>query len=165
MSNLFHSGAQAVRKSSAVILVYLVFVAMLIISIGIGIEDYTTSLRGYAALPTAKANDWVIPLVALIPQVGQIGFGYVFMANTTKRWGLLIALLLHAVDVTTDVMFKRGAGGAAVTLLAFAESEIIYTLGSEVMMITAIGMLMELLPDVLREVGELARKLLDRDDE
>jgi len=142
-----------------VIPLYLVFVVMFIISCALMVEDYTTSRLGYALLPTQKANEWVIPLVALLPQVGQVGFGYVFATDTNKRWSLIIAVMLWVTDVFTDVFFKAYGGTAAIYGVATAESIIIYSLGSEVMMATSVGMLILLTPAFFEQLGKLFRSL------
>ena len=73
MTNLFKSAARNIERSPFIIVITLVFVVLLIISLGLSYESFTTTMRGYQMLPTSKINPWIIPLVALLPQVGQVG--------------------------------------------------------------------------------------------
>jgi len=153
MTNLFRDAAKRIEASPFIIPIAGVFVLMFIVSIGIAIEDYSTTLEGYRLIPTAKVNDWVLPLVALLPQIGQIGFTYLFATDTKKRWAILIAFSLHVVDVFTDMNFKASGQGLDVWLIALVESEVIFTLGSELMMMASFGMLVRILPAAIVQIG------------
>ena len=159
MSNLFKRTSETIKKSPMVIPLFLVFVVMFIVAIGVNIEDYSTSRLGYMEIPTRKANDWVIWLVALIPQVGQIGFSYLFAADTNKRWAAITAFSLHFVDVATDMVYKAFPYTPISVISAFIESEVIYTLGSEIMLVTSFGMVVALFPDFICELGNLMTKI------
>ena len=161
MSNLFKSAAQRALASPFVIVITLVFAALLVISIGLSIEDYMTSLRGYELLPTTKANAWVLPLVALLPQVGQIAFMYGFAQDTRRRWSLLVTGGLPFFDVLTDVYFKAHGQALWVWVIALIESEALYTLGSEMALVFALGMLMELMPHTIAQSGRLLHALFN----
>src|SRR3990172_809632 len=126
VSDVFHRAAKRIENSSFVIPIFGVFVIMLVVGVGIFIEDYSTSLAGYQQLPTRKVNEWVIGLVALLPQIGQIGFMYVFATDTNKRWAILITAGLHLVDVATDVIYKASGLGFEAWAVALVESEIVY---------------------------------------
>ena len=162
MSDVFHRAAKRIENSSFVIPIFGVFVIMLVVGVGIFIEDYSTSLAGYQQLPTRKVNEWVIGLVALLPQVGQIGFMYVFAADTNKRWSILVAAGLHLVDVATDVIYKASGLGFEAWVVALVESEIVYTLGSEIMIVTSLGMIIRLFPAFIEQIGELFNKIIGR---
>ena len=162
MSNIFRNSGNALRGSHYIIPAYVVFVLMLIIGVALGIEDYSTSRLGYEMFPTAKANDWVIPIVALVPQVGQVGFALVFMFDTRKRWSAAISGALFIADVMTDIWFKTGGMklGPITLLFAVPETITLYTLGSEIMLTVAFGMVLELFPDFAKKIGELFERLL-----
>jgi hypothetical protein len=161
MANLFKGASDKVRSSPFVIPMFIVFVVMFAISIGVNIEDYTTSRLGYIEIPTRKANDWVIWLVAAIPQIGQIGFAYIFASDTNKRWSALIAASLHFVDVVTDVAYKAVPYSAVTVIASVIESELIYTLGSEIMLVASFGMIIALAPDFMRQFGNLMTRLFE----
>lgn len=138
----------------------LLFLVMFGVSCALMYEDYSTSLAGYRALPTNKVNDWVIPMVAMLPQIGQVGFSYVFLTDTAKQWAGLIAGLLWIVDVATDIYYKSYGMGLAVAGIATIETITIYSIGSELMMVTSIGMLAILLPRQFANIGKSAGKMI-----
>jgi len=153
MAQIFKQSAQAVRKSAFIIPITMVFIFMLVIAGGLFIEDYSTSYLGYAAIPTHKANIWVIYLVALVPQIAQIGFGYIFIDDTRKVWASLIVVAAHFVDASTDIFYKGSGLQVGWWFVAILETELIYTLFSEIMFLAAFGMLIELMPDFIKQTG------------
>lgn len=159
----FGKAAERVKDSPYIIPITIVFFIMFVTSIVTSIEDYTTSYRGYMALPTRKANAFVIYFVALIPQIGQIGFSYAWgrEALNSKAMALLslgIALGLHSIDVITDMVYKALGQGPLVWVIAFFESELLYTLGSEVMITVSFGMLVALVPEFIAQIILLKKK-------
>lgn len=154
MTNLFRDAARRIEASPFIIPITFVFAVMFVVAFGIAIEDYSTTLEGYRLVPTAKVNDWILPLVALLPQVGQIGFAYLFATDTNKRWAVLVAFVLHVIDVYTDVRFKAAGQGLDVWFIALVESEVIYTLGSELMVAASFGMLVRLVPSAIVQIGQ-----------
>lgn len=153
MSNVFAGAASRIRGSTVVVPVYFAFIALLIIGVGLWIEDYNTSYAGYAAFPTRKVGEYVTWLVAALPQVGQIAFFYLYMNDTQKRWSFFTAVLLFIVDIGTDVWYKMD-GQVGLLPLAVVESFAIYTIGSEVAVTASFGMLLELFPDVWKATSE-----------
>jgi hypothetical protein len=153
MTNVFKSAAQQIIKTPFVIVITLAFFLLFIISLGLSYESFMTTMRGYQMLPTAKINSWIIPLVALLPQVGQVAFTYVFAVDTRKRWGIFIAFILHLFDMLTDVYFKAHGQDAWVYILAFFESEILFTLGAVLGLTFSLGMLIELLPHAIEQLS------------
>lgn len=161
----FRMAAERIKKTPMVIPLTLVFLAMLVISLITSYEDFTTSRLGYLEIPTRKANPIVIYAVALIPQVGQIGFAYAYGREwkTSKSMAmlcLLVALGLHFVDVGTDMVYKASGMGIEVWVLAFIESELLYTLGSEVMLTISFGMLLYLMPEMIAQLALLAKEFM-----
>lgn len=152
----FSMAAERIRKSPFVIPIFTIFVVMFMASMGLSYEDANTGLLGYLAFPTRKVNLWVAPLVGILPQLVQIGFIYVFLEDTDKkRWAFWVAVIAHIIDVTTDVWYKVGGLGIKYIPLALLETWGIYTLGSEVMMTTSFGMILKLMPDFFREMGNV----------
>jgi len=130
--------------------------AMLLISICLGWEDYSTTLAGYILMPTIKLNSWVIPIAALLPQVGQIAFMYAFAIDTNGRWKLIVAFCFYIISVGTDTYYKAHlSSNILVWIIAFAESNFLFTLGSEVAMTLCIGLLPIVLPGAIHELGEM----------
>lgn len=156
MSNLFKQATANIRNSNMVIFTFLLFVALLWIGLALGYEDYSTSRAGYESFPTRKVNSWVIPIVALLPQVGQVAFAFVFAQDTKKFWAILISALLFMFDFTSDVWFKTN--GATVNTagwgFAIMETLVLYTIGSEIAITVSLGVLTELLPDFLDKVRD-----------
>lgn len=159
-TNIIKDATSKVKSSGMVLPVVLVFIAMFLVSCALMYEDYTTSKLGYMSLPTQKANPWVIPLVALLPQLGQVGFGYVFMTDTNKRWSVLVAILLWVVDVFTDVYYKSHGLDIFWKFGATVETIAIYTVGSELMMVTSVAMLVDLLPAFFRQLGVMFKGII-----
>lgn len=160
MGNVFDKAASKLR-GKAVVLPVIVFIISAIIGSALMYEDYTTSYYGYMAIPTHKVNDWVIPLVALLPQVGQIAFAYVFATDTSRRWALWITALLWFVDVFTDVYFKSSGLGIVWVGGAIVETIAIYSIGSEILLVTSIGMLVKLVPDLYQQMVEFSERLAE----
>lgn len=160
----FNKAANKLIGSPLVIPLFLVFLAMFVISIGTSIEDYTTSRLGYMALPTRKANDYVIWLVAAIPQIGQIGFSYAWGREwkTNRKMAavsLLVAMGLFMVDVGTDMVYKASGQGLEVWVMAFLESALLFTLGSEVMLTVSFGMIVSMGPEFVGQLVAIGHKM------
>jgi len=151
--NIFKNAATGIRNSPFIIPIGFIFISMLVVSTGLIVEDYTTSYLGYQAIPTNKANIWVIYLVALLPQVLQMGFGYVFLDDSEKRWAITVVFLALFIDVATDVMFKA-TGLNYTIIIAILESLLLYTLGSELMFTVAFGVFVQILPDFGRQLAK-----------
>lgn len=158
MSNFFHQAVSRLRNSPFIVPIYLALLIGFIISIGIIIEDYSTSLLGYSMIPTQRANEWIVPLVAALPQVAQVIFLYVFLRDTSSYIYLIVAVLIHLVDAGTDIYFKS-YGGTQHIAVAIVETEIIYTLGSEVLFTMTLGLLLESVGDFVTQL-KAARKRL-----
>lgn len=150
MSNSgFDSYAYRIKNSPWIWLIFLVFVLLFFISVGLFIEDLTTSYRGYRDWPTAKANWWVIGLVALLPQVGQVALAYTFI-DKKKFIYFMVALILFGVDMLTDVYYKSyGFQSTQLVSYSMIESFALYSLGSEVMLAFSLGMLRAIWPALI----------------
>jgi len=148
---------------------YIVFVIMLLIGAAMFVEDYTTSVFGYQSLPTRKANEWVIYMVALAPQVGGVGFLYAFIDGGRKnRRYATLAFGLMSVDVLTDVIYKSSmfSGGSLTSLLvAIPESIVVYSLFSELFLVIGMGFVISMTPRIFGMVrktfGNIAVNVFD----
>jgi hypothetical protein len=148
MSNPLSSIAVSLRRHPGIVFIWLAIITLLAVGIGIGISDYETNLAGYLMLPGNKINTWVPYLVALIPQLGQIILFYVYITDTSKKWTLIVLGLLHFVDMATDVVFMTpGWDWASIALTVF-QAEVIYTIGSHVIVTLTLGLAIDLWPDV-----------------
>lgn len=153
MSQIFKVAAEKIKKSSLVIPVTLVFILMFITALSTSYEDYWTTLLGYVATPTLKANDWVKYFVALIPQTAMIGFTYMYLDNTQKKWAAILAFVCFSVDTGYDVYYKSDQfKDIGLIISALVESLTIYTLGSEIMLTSSVAMLSQLLPEFLDKI-------------
>ena len=149
--NFLNGSGDYIKKSPFIIPIFVVIVIAFIISIATTIEDYSTSMIGYQELPTRKANDFVVPLVAALPQVLQIVMAYVFLTeNKRPAWAFGIAAFAHVVDVGLDVFYKTG-GSWSLVPLAIAETELVYTFGSEFLLTFSFGLIVLTFPDFLQQ--------------
>lgn len=162
-TNIMRDASDRVKNSGLVIPVTLVFALMFLVACALMYEDYSTSLLGYEALPTHKANEWVIPLVALLPQLGQVGFAYVFVTDTNKKWAAAIMIVLWNIDVLTDVYYKAYGLNWFWTGAATIETITIYSIGSEIMLATSIAMLVGLLPAFFKQLDTYGKYVLGVD--
>lgn len=137
-------------------------------------EDYQSSYNGYILLPTRKSGLEVIQVIALLPQVGQIIFFYMFgvtvetLPNGKRRVNYLyfvIALFLLLFDLGTDMAFKASGGDVLVWVVAFVESITVFTIGSEMLLTASLGIFFELAPEALRQLGQVFGRLFGEDDE
>ena len=135
----FRELTNKVNNSPAIIGVFLVFTALLGISIVLIWEDFTTSLFGYQQVPTKKVNEYLPYLVAALPQLVQIGLAYLAIERKNPYY-LLVAFVFFLIDVGTDVYYKSYGGQSNwLVMIAFLESMSLYTLGSEILFVFSAG--------------------------
>jgi hypothetical protein len=161
--------AAAVEKSHLVIPFFLLAFFAGIISVGLMYNDFGTSLAGYQDYPTVKYTEWVSYLVAAGPMVGQILFIYIWAVSpSTNKMALIVAAICHLADVYFDVFFKVGGGSFfwkglfrwesgqlwMQLLYAFADSEIIFQLMSEIFFVAGATLIPKLAPPFVRTVGK-----------
>lgn len=141
MTETFSDLASRLRQGPWLWVFLATFTVIFFISVGLFIEDFTTSLLGYQMLPTAKANNWVVYLVALLPQITQVAFAYAYIDQRKPEFALLLALVF-VMDTFTDVYFKSMAlQSPELVVIATAESLVLYTIGSEFLMAFSLGMI------------------------
>jgi membrane peptidoglycan carboxypeptidase len=144
MSNIINEAANKIKQSNFILVIFVIAVIGFVCAVVLGIEDYNTSLAGYRMLPTAKVNDAVVYFVAILPQVAQIIFGWYFATDTRRRWAATLTITLIIVDVFTDVWFKAAGLAPVWWIGATIESIAIYTVGSEILLTTTLGIISEL---------------------
>ena len=124
---LYTKFAENLKDNPAFPIAWLVFGILMVVAMGLGVEDYTTSYLGYASFPTQKAIPQVIYLVAALPQLVQMGAIYITigLSKTDQKdrtfYGfdvLMLSSIIWAVafllDGYWDYIYKSGpysAGG------------------------------------------------------
>ncbi|MBN1123134.1 MAG: hypothetical protein JXJ17_18825 [Anaerolineae bacterium] len=154
-------GASWRQKPAAMLLVFLVLVALLAVSVYLFVTDYFTSVYGYNLLGTQRVSVAEAWFVGALPQLVQVAFG--FMALERRNWvfGALAGAAL-VLDVGTDMAFRVGdAQGLAVYLIALFQSIVLFTLGSEFLLVASLENIIEYLPDVLEAMAISSNRLVD----
>ncbi len=137
-------------------------------------EDYNSSWYGYNMLPTRKTGEEVVTVIALLPQIGQIIFFYMFgrsveIVNGRRKLNYLyffIAFFLLLFDLGTDMFFKASGLEWHVWIIAFIESITIFTIGSEMLLVGSLGLFIELAPKAFKQVAQIFAEFVgDGDDE
>jgi len=166
--------ATKLREGKMVIPVTLAVIIGMVIGGFAFYEDYQSSYHGYSMLPTRKSGQEIIAAIALLPQIGQIIFFYMFGDSVEVLPGgkrkvnytyLTIAVFLFLFDVATDMVFKASGMPWDVWIIAFFESIVVFTIGSEMMLTASIGIFFELAPEALRQLGQVLGRLFGDDDE
>ncbi len=161
-------GAKWRERPAVMFIVFLVFVALLAVSVFLFVTDYITSVHGYFALPTGRVSDLEAWFVGALPQLVQVAFG--FMALERRNWLFgALAGAAFVVDVGTDVTYRvteaqQIVGQTAtfmVILVALLQSVVIFTLGSEFLLVASLENIIEYMPDVLESMAFSATRLAD----
>ncbi len=153
-------GASWRQKPASMLLVFLVLVALLAVSVFLFVTDYITSVYGYHQLGTERVSEAEAWFVGALPQLVQVAFG--FMALERRSWlfaGLAGAAFL--TDIGTDMVFRVGDATAfGVYVTALLQSIILFTLGSEFLLVASLENIIEYLPDVLEAMAIAANRLV-----
>ena len=154
-------GASWRQKPAAMLLVFLVLVALLAVSIFLFVTDYITSVYGYFQLGTARVSDAEAWFVGALPQLVQVAL--FFMALERRNWVFgAIAGAAFLVDATTDFVYRIGdlrTFGIYVT--ALLQSVLLFTLGSEFLLVASLENIIEYLPDVLEAMAISSNRMVD----
>lgn len=148
--------------------VFLVFVALLAVSVFLFVTDYITSVFGYFMLPTGRVSDLEAWFVGALPQLVQVAFGFLALERRNWVFGALAGAAL-IVDIGTDMTYRVAeaqqiAGQSSLFLIiviAFLQSVIVFTLGSEFLLLASLENIIEYLPDVLESMALSASRLAD----
>lgn len=169
MPKLVVNIAQEFRSKPVVaILIFIVWLALAAVAVRLGIEDYLTSVYGYQLIPTRKTDPNLAYFVSALPTLIQIAFG-AWAIEKRSRLATVVTLIAFVVDVVTDVNYKvSGVSAPSAWLypLAVAETVVLFTLGSEFLLIAAAQNVFEYLPDavvaffvILSKLGEVFSKM------
>ena len=149
-------GASWRERPAAMLMVFLVLVALLAVSVFLFVTDYATSVRGYDLLGTARVSAAEAWVVGALPQLVQVAFG--FMAMERRNW--LFASLAGAallVDVATDTTFRVSGAeqlSFAIYVTALLQSITLFTLGSEFLLVASL----EIAPVALMDAAERRKR-------
>ncbi len=153
-------GEELREKPAVMLIVFLVLIALLAVSVFLFVTDYITSVYGYQQLQTQRVSDFEAWFVGALPQLVQVAF--LFMALERKNpLFAIIAGSAFLVDVGTDVTFRIGdATGFGVWMTAILQSVILFTMGSEFLLVAAMENIIEYLPNVLESMALAANRLV-----
>lgn len=166
--------ANGIKDSKYVIPVTFAVLIGVIIGGFASYEDYRSSYHGYNMLPTRKSGEEIVQVIALLPQVGQIIFFYMFGVSLVRLPSgrhkanyiyFTIAFFLLLFDLGTDMFFKASGFPAYVWVIAFIESITVYNIGSELLLTSCLGLMFELVPEALKQLGQVFANLFGGDDE
>jgi len=166
--------ADKLRDSKFIIPITLAVMLGIIISAFAFYEDYQSSLHGYEMLPTRKSGEEVIQMIALLPQVGQIIFFYLFgnsvevLPNGRRRINyiyFIVASFLLFFDLGTDMYYKASGAFWPVWIIAFVESITVFTIGSEMLLTASLGLFFELAPEAIKQLGQFFGAFLGEDED
>jgi hypothetical protein len=153
-------GSKWREKPAVMVIVFLVLVALLAVSVFLFVTDYITSVYGYSKLGTETVSGAEAWFVGALPQLVQVAFG--FMALERRNWlfaGITGAAFL--VDVGTDVAFRVGdAPTIGLFFIAFLQTVILFTLGSEFLLVASLENIIEYSPDVLEAMALSSNRLV-----
>jgi hypothetical protein len=168
----FKKAAERIRESEFVIPVFLVFLALWLMSMAFAVEDYWTSFWGYALLPTQSGFWWTAYVVAALPSVGQIAAGYIAIAlgwdeKADRKYtvfSIAIWLILFTIDAFTDMFFRMDVPDPSwrTALTAIFQTVGIFTIGSELAFVVGFGMAFQLLPDAIAQTMTIGVRLRSR---
>ena len=160
MSRLVVSIGNGLRKKPAIVLiVFLVWCALFLVALRLSWEDYLTSVLGYQAIYTNKTSADVAWFVGALPQLLQVAFGFVALEKRSQG-ALAISLIAFLFDVVTDVVYKTAGLPTYSIPIATIESVVLFTLGSEFLLIASFQNMVEYAGDASQAVLVLGRGIL-----
>lgn len=148
MKNLFRNINQNLEKSHWFIAIYLLTAYALYIGVNLWIEDYNANLFAYQVIPTLKTDPIVIPLMARFLQIAPILFGVLFLRDMKEvKYGYL-SLMFLVFDWFAGVYYRTNGFNMETPWIAYAvfEDFIMFTVGSEVLVTLAGGILISTFP-------------------
>ena len=176
MSNLFDNAAKKLRNSSFVLQVMVISVLMFGCSLVLMYEDWYSSYNGFKQLEAVfgvnPANsELAYMVISIVPQIGQIGFFYLYAMDTRRKWALGVAAMFFFIDLTADVQDRSSGqfiamtpeGINIVTAPATWVSVFIsigwYTVGSELFFTAGGGLILAAFPDAVKALTDLRIRL------
>lgn len=164
MANVFQKIKN--KMDGVALIVFIVAFAAVVIGFTGAIEDTTSSKLGLERLMQHYnleiiTYDLVAYAMALAPQVGQVLFSYVYLADNENKWAAWAALGFFAIDFTADV-YHRSSGLMAAderTLVAALFTLLYFTVGSELFITFGFGVMFETIEDAADQFSTLWRSL------
>lgn len=141
-------GNEARSNSIIVLLVWLAWCALVAVALRLVVEDYTTSLLGYQAIPTRKTDASLAYFVAALPTLLQVAFGWLAIERR-QPLPTMIAVAALVVDISTDLAYKIVDWTPVSVAWGVGETLLLFTLGSEFLLMTAGTNAVEYLPDAI----------------
>lgn len=167
-TDILEGVAQYINNSSWTIGIWLIVVAAFIASSILAYADYRASVEGYLMLPTEKITPGVEIAFGLLPQIAQILLGiftYISARNKSPHTWIYGALTVafFLVDSGTDHIALVGDATNSfwAHAVALIQSIIVYTLLSEWMFVTSLGLLIQTTPKAFTDMAEFIKGMLD----
>jgi hypothetical protein len=164
MSRLVLKISENLRSKPVIVLImFLTWLALAVVAARLGVEDYLTSVYGYQLLPTRKTDESLAWFIGLLPQLLQVAFGYIALEKRS-RVATLITLVAFVADAFADIFYKvSGVPGSPLLLYSAAlmETTLLFTLGSEFLLIAALQNLYEYLPDAIAALIVISQQITD----
>ena len=160
MSRLVVSIGNGLRKKPAIVLiVFLVWCALFLVALRLSWEDYVTNTPRYLLINTNKTSEDIAWFVGALPQLLQVAFGFVALEKRSQG-ALAISLIAFLFDVVTDVVYKTWGLPTYSIPIATIESVVLFTLGSEFLLIASFQNMIEYAGDASRAALLLGRNTL-----
>jgi hypothetical protein len=166
MTNIFEQVRQKWQGSPYIIFVFVLALFIFCAGVWLFIEDGKSSRDGFEALEAAfgvEFGNWPMTywIIGFIPQVAQIFFMYLFMMDSKKNyWALAVVALFFSIDLVSDVQDRSGQQLFPLSNFSFPAVAIasgytvtFITIGSELFISAAIGVLLATWPHALAQFG------------
>lgn len=163
MSTTFQRIASRIQGSYMSIFLFLVGVSLMLVGINHFIEDTISSYNGvimleqfYGMKPTTYPLTYFT--ISISPQIAQIGFFYLFIANPKKNWWALVIFgIASGFDFYTDIWYRSNERlweSADIFAITSIMTFMVYTFGSELFISTGFGLTFELLAPAIRQMNK-----------
>lgn len=143
---------------AVVIVVFLAWVGLLLVSMRLGYEDYLTSVLGYQAIPTRKTDEALAWFVGALPMLLQVAFGF-WAIEKKSPLAFVITFAAFIIDAGTDVIYKASPLTIVGVAFASVETVLLYTLGTEFLFIASLENIVEYLPDAMIAVAVIGQRV------
>lgn len=170
MTNLFEQIRRKWHDSPYILYIFGLAVFVFLAGCWLFLEDAKSSRDGFEILEAVfgvQFGNWPLTywVIGFIPQVAQVFFMYLFLIDPRKNWwALAIVGLFFSIDFISDVQDRSGSqlfpmtGGGPKFLspavwIASAYTITFITIGSELFISAAIGVLLATWPHALAQFG------------
>lgn len=164
MANIFQKISR--KMDGIAFIVFVIAGAAIAIGLIGTVEDTTSSKLGLEKLMLHYdleliTYEFVALAIALAPQVGQVLFGYVYLADSNNKWSLWVALGFFSIDFVSDLYHRTSGmmGFDERTLVAGLFTLLYFTIGSEMFVTFGFGVLMEVSEDAAAQFNKFMRSL------